>query len=182
MPSENALPGRPTSFSIQNSKPQARIQKRFSCRPDAFKPKGNSGITKPNRPTASGQNHEKTHPYPLPNRRCRHIRDRIRRRAHRRIGSPNRRFGTPHRRIGAQRQHGIPPEPFGLRMQRYPLPKKLSKPPTATKDWHAAKSAAPAMPKPRPCSAKTATSAANASIKRLRACSGRLRSVKIQAV
>ena len=107
MPSENALPCRPTSFSIQNSKPQARIQNRFSCRPDAFKPKGNSGTTKPNRPTASGQNHEKTHP--LPNRRCRHIRGRIRRRAHRRIGSSNRRFGRPHRRIGAQRQHGIPP-------------------------------------------------------------------------
>ena len=102
MPSENALPCRPTSFSIQNSKPQARIQNRFSCRPDAFKPKGNSGTTKPNRPTASGQNHEKTHPNPLPNRRCRHIRGRIRRRAHRRIGSSN-------RRIGAQRQHGIPP-------------------------------------------------------------------------
>ena len=99
MPSENALSGRPTSFSIQNSKPQARIQKRFSCRPDAFKPKGNSGTTKPNPPTASGQNHEKTHPHPLPNRRCRHIRGRIRRRAHRRIGSANRRFGTPHLRI-----------------------------------------------------------------------------------
>jgi len=52
MPSENALPGCLTSFSIQNSKPQARIQNRFSCRPDAFKPKGNSGTTKPNRPTA----------------------------------------------------------------------------------------------------------------------------------
>ena len=125
MPSENALPVRPTSFSIQSSKPQARIQNRFSCRPDAFKPKGNSGTTKPNRPTASGQNHEKTHPNPLPNRRCRHIRGRIRRRAHRRIGSANRRFGIPHRRIGAQRQHGIPPEPFGLRMQHYPLPKNL---------------------------------------------------------
>ena len=63
-----------------------------------------------------------------------------------------------------------------------PPSKKPSKLPTATKDWRAAKSAAPATPKPRPCSAKTATSAANASIKRLRACSGRLRSVKIQAV
>ena len=63
-----------------------------------------------------------------------------------------------------------------------PPSEKPSKPPTTTKAWHAAKSAAPAMPKPRPCSAKTATSAANASIKRLRACSGRLRSVKIQAV
>lgn len=129
MPSENALPGRPTSFSIQSSKPQPRIQKRFSCRPDAFKPKGNSGTTKPNQPTASGQNHEKTHPHPLPNRRYRHIRGRIRshirRKAHRRIGSPNRRFGTPHRRIGAQLQHSIPPEPFGLRMQRDPLPKNL---------------------------------------------------------
>ena len=44
---------------------------------------------KSNISTASGQNHEKTHPHPLPNRRCRHIRGRIRshirRRAHRRI-------------------------------------------------------------------------------------------------